>query len=45
MLKKGKAHGPDELDNEMIILLDEDNMNTLKTHINKAWTEKKIPAS
>ena len=43
MLKKNKAHGTDELDNEMILLLDEDNLNTLRTHINKAWREKKIP--
>ena len=42
-MKKGKAHGTDELDNEMIMLLDDTNRQTLRTHINKAWTSKKIP--
>ena len=42
-LKKGKAHGTDELDNEMMILLDEINRQTLRSHINTAWREKKVP--
>ena len=41
--KKGKAHGTDELDNEMIILLGEINRQTLRTHINTAWDNKKGP--
>ena len=40
-LKKKKAHGTDHLDNEMIMMLDDHNRNTLRTYINSVWNSKK----
>ena len=44
-LRKGKAPGRDELRPEAIMLLDDENKDTLLRTLNEVWSQKQIPES
>ena len=43
-LKKGKAPGPDGVQNELFLLLDDDNIMLLLDFYNAIWDKGEVPA-